>query len=139
MAQKKKNRKNRAGSLVAMAAAILIMVLAVGYSILPRESRPQADPVPSPKRGDTGLVTGPESYDSADTAILVDQNAKENTLTFLNLELGRRYTLSMDGTTRMYDKYGQSMSLDQFAVGDIVDITFLKSKKHLTKIGRAHV
>lgn len=73
-------------------------------------------------------MTGPESYDSADTAILVDQNAKENTLTFLNLELGRRYTLSMDGTTRMYDKYGQSMSLDQFAVGDIVDITFLKSK-----------
>lgn len=136
MAQKKKNRKNRAGSLVAMAAAILIMVLAVGYSILPRESRPQADPVPSPKRGDTGfIVTGPESYDSADTAILVDQNAKENTLTFLNLELGRRYTLSMDGTTRMYDKYGQSMSLDQFSVGDIVDITFLKSKKHLTTMG----
>lgn len=133
MTQKKKDRKNRTGSLVAIVAALLIMVAAVGYSMLPRESRPSADPEPTPERGDTGfIVTGPESFDSADTTILVDRNAKENTLTFLNLELGRRYTLSMDGTTRMYDKYGQSMSIDQFAVGDIVDITFLKSKKHLT-------
>lgn len=133
MTQKKKRGKNRTGNLVAFAAAILTMVLAVGYSVLPRESRPSADPEPSPERGDTGFIlTGPESFDSADTAILVDRNAKENTLTFLNLELGKRYTLSMDGTTRMYDKYGQSMSVDQFAVGDIVDITFLKSKKHLT-------
>lgn len=133
MAQKKKRGKNRTGNLVAFAAAILTMVLAVGYSVLPRESRSSADPEPSPERGDTGFIlTGPESFDSADTAILVDRDAKENTLTFLNLELGRRYTLSMDGTTRMYDKYGQSMSVEQFAVGDIVDITFLKSKKHLT-------
>lgn len=133
MTQKKKRGKNRTGNLVAFAAAILTMALAVGYSVLPRESRPSGDPEPSPERGDTGFIlTGPESFDSADTAILVDRDAKENTLTFLNLELGRRYTLSMDGTTRMYDKYGQSMSVEQFAVGDIVDITFLKSKKHLT-------
>lgn len=133
MTQKKKNGKNRTGSLIAIAAAILVMVAAIGYSMLPRESRPPAEASPSPERADTGfIVTGPESFDSADTAILVSRNAKENTLTFLNLELGRRYTLSMDGTTRMYDKYGQSMSIDQFAVGDIVDITFLKSKKHLT-------
>lgn len=85
------------------------------------------------ERIDTGfVVTGPESYDSADTALLVDRNEEENTLTFLNLDLGRRYTLSMDGTSRLYDKYGDALSIDQIKTGDIVDITFLKSKKHLT-------
>lgn len=87
----------------------------------------------SKERADTGfVVTGPDSFDSADTAVLVEKNEKENTLTFLNLTLGRRYTLSVDGTTRMYDKYGQTRSLEQFEKGDIVDVTFLKSKKHLT-------
>lgn len=138
MTQKKKNRKNRKGNLVAIAAAILTMAAAVGYSMLPRENRSPADPEPSPERVDTGfIVTGPESFDSADTAILVNRDARESTLTFLNLDLGRRYTLSMDGTTGMYDKYGQSMSIDQFALGDIVDITFLKSKKHLTTMSKS--
>lgn len=87
----------------------------------------------SQERVDTGfIVTGPDNYDSADTAILVDKNSDDNTVTFLNLELGRRYTLSFDGTTRLYDKYNESVSLEQIKKGDIVDITFLKGKKHLT-------
>lgn len=85
------------------------------------------------ERVDTGFVlTGPDSYDSADTAILVNRNGEENTLTFLNLDLGKKYTLSMDGTTRLYDRYGEAVTIDQIEKGDIVDITFLKSKKHLT-------
>lgn len=90
---------------------------------------------PGTERIDTGfVVAGPESYDSADTAILVDRNDEENTLTFLNLDLGRRYTPSVDGTSRLYDKYGEAVSIDQVGKGDIVDITFLKSKKHLTTL-----
>lgn len=92
-------------------------------------------PSPSPTRFDTGFqLTGPESYDSADTAILVGRSSEDNTLTFLNLELERRYTLSMDGTTRLYDKYGDGITLEQIQMGDIVYITFLKSKKHLTTL-----
>ncbi len=86
-----------------------------------------------PGRADTGFVlTGPDSFDSADTAILVNRNEEDDTLTFLNLELGRKYTLSMDGTTRLYDRYGEAVTVGQFEKGDIVDITFLKTKKHLT-------
>ena len=86
-----------------------------------------------PSRADTGfVVTGPDSYDSADTAVLVGKNEEKGEVTFLNLDLGRRYTLSMDGTTRLYDKYGSAVSVGQIQVGDIVDVTFLKSKKHLT-------
>ncbi len=90
---------------------------------------------PDTESRDTGfVVTGPYSYDSADTAILVDRDEKEGTVSFLNLDLGKQYTLSVDGTTRFYDKYGDSISLSQVQTGDIVDVTFLKSKKHLTTL-----
>lgn len=85
------------------------------------------------ERVDTGfVVTDPDSYDSADTAVLVDINSIDSTVTLLNLDLGKRYTLSMDGTTRFADKYGKAISLSQLQEGDIVDVTFLKSQKHLT-------
>ena len=133
MTQKKKDTRNQKKNWASVIAAILVMVSATACSLPFQGEEPLPEPTSSPERADTGfIVTRPESYDSADTAILVDRDEKENTLTFLNLELGRRYTLSIDGTTRMYDKYGQSMSLEQFEKGDIVDITFLKSKKHLT-------
>ena len=65
-------------------------------------------------RVDTGfVVTNPDSYDSADTAILVDINSVDNTVTLLNLDLGKQYTLSVDGTTRYTDKYGKAISLEQ--------------------------
>ncbi len=92
-------------------------------------------PDPSPERVDTGFEpAGPDSYDSADTAVVVGRDQGKSTLTFLNLELGRRYTLSVDGTTGFYDKYGQGIALDQVDKGDIVDITFLKGRKHLTNL-----
>ena len=92
-------------------------------------------PSSSQEKYDTGFVlAGPNSYDSADTAILVGRNDQENTLTFFNLELGRRYTLSLSGSSRFYDKYGQSLSSNQVETGEVVDITFLKSEKHLTTL-----
>ncbi len=97
------------------------------------EDRNQIGEQTGPDRVDTGfVVTGPDSYDSADTAVLVGKNEEKGEVTFLNLDLSRRYTLSMDGTTRLYDKYGSAIALSQIEVGDVVDVTFLKSKKHLT-------
>lgn len=87
------------------------------------------------ERVDTGFVlTGPDSFDSADTPVVVDINKDDMTVTFLNLDINRRYTLSVDGTTKLYDKYGEGISLNQIQAGDIVDVTFLKSKKHLTSM-----
>lgn len=114
--------------------------LAVGMAILLAAcTSPFREPEPgepsSENRVDTGfIVTGSDSYDSADTAIIVGRNGENRTATFLNLDLGKRYTLSIDGTTRFYDKYGESISFDQVEIGDIVDVTFLRSKKHLTTL-----
>lgn len=92
-------------------------------------------PSPDSGRVDTGFVlTGPDSFDSADTTILVRKKKEDNSVTFLNLNRGRYYTLSVDGTTQLYDKYGESISLEQIKEGDIVDITFLKNSRHLTSM-----
>lgn len=126
-----KDRIRRKGAALALIAMTALSLCACTFPFTGKGS--EAAPTPGPERADTGFVIpGPESYDSADTAILVGRDEKEDTVTFRNLELGRNYTLSMDGTTKLYDKYGDGISMDQLEKGDIVDITFLKSKKHLT-------
>ena len=128
--RKNENRKRRmAAGLLGVIAGLALTACSSPFS----GTNGQEDP--SPTRVETGFeVPGPNSYDSADTAILVDWDISSYTLTFLNLELGRRYTLSLDGTTRFYDKYGDAITVGQLQKGDIVDVTFLKSKKHLTTL-----
>lgn len=114
---------------------LLTVLLTFGACGSKQEATQQPLPTTSvsQERVDTGfVVTDSHSYDSEDTAILVEKNTKENTLTFWNRTVGRRYTLVYDGTTGFYDKYGESMSVSQMEKGDIVDVTFLKSTKHLT-------
>lgn len=79
-------------------------------------------------------VIGPGSYDSADTAIITKINESDKTITFYNYTVGKKYTLNFDGTTVYTDKYGQALSLAQVEEGDIVDVTFLKSKKRLNTL-----
>ncbi|MCM1188595.1 MAG: PEGA domain-containing protein [bacterium] len=131
-----KRGKKKHGMRIAVLAVLTALVLTACEG-LPWGDGAETEQTPSssPERADTGfVVTGPNSYDSADTAILVARDKKEGTFTFLNLDLGKRYTLSADGTTGFYDKYGESISSDQAAIGDIVDVTFLKGKKHLTTL-----
>ena len=83
---------------------------------------------------DTGFIEAtPGSYDSMDTAVLVSKNDDE-TITFMNIETGKYYTLSYTGATTMWDKYGEAMSMAQLKEGDIVDVKFLKEKKRLADI-----
>ena len=134
----KKKRKNKEPMKKIFVSLVLTLILITVLLFITWKDGTRA-PVSSgneagaTQRVDTGfVVTTPDSYDSADTPILVSKNLNENTVTFLNLDLGKKYTLSFDGTTKFYNKYGESIALDQINVGDIVDVTFLKSKKHLT-------
>lgn len=132
--KKRWNVGNRIRQKGIMAAAWILTLLSVSSCAVPfLKTEGENSPSSEPSRVDTGFVVpGPESYDSADTAIFMDRDEENDTVTFRNLELGRNYTLSMDGTTKLYDKYGEGVSIDQIGKGDIVDITFLKSRKHLT-------
>ncbi|MBD5520692.1 MAG: PEGA domain-containing protein [Lachnospiraceae bacterium] len=80
------------------------------------------------------VVTEVGSYDSVDTAVVLSIAQDIGYVTFMNIATGRQYTLSYDGTTYVKDKYEGAMSMSQIGAGDIVDITFLKSKKKLTSM-----
>ncbi len=80
------------------------------------------------------VVYGPDSYDSEDTAILLKKDTVENTVTLYNMAVGRQYTLQVTGTSTLYDKYGEAVSLGQLESGDIVDVTFLKDIKRLNSM-----
>ncbi len=101
------------------------------FSILPEKS-----PVISPEDENSQgpVLYGVGSYDSEDTPVLIGKDEEKKTLTFYNLDVGKNYTLEYDGTTCFYDKYGEAVSLSQLCPGDIVDVRFIKSKKHLSEM-----
>lgn len=80
------------------------------------------------------IKIAPGAYDSADTAIVIAKQEKQNKITFLNLEKKRNYTLNYDGTTKFTDKYGSQISVSQLQEGEMVDIQFLKDDKLLSSL-----
>ncbi|MDE6607504.1 MAG: PEGA domain-containing protein [Lachnospiraceae bacterium] len=87
------------------------------------------------KENETGFVVAEAgSYDSADTVVVVEKDNDNSAITFQNMQLGKQYTLTYNGATTIYDKHNEAMSMAQIGEGDIVDITFLKSKKRLNSI-----
>lgn len=118
--------------LIAVFMCTVMLFLTVGCTSSNGNGQPDSA---DGTRTDTGfIVYGPDSYDSEDTPVLVAKDEEAGTMTFLNLTLGKEYTLEYDGTTRFYDKYGEILTLSQIAVGEIVDIKFVKPKKHLTNM-----
>ncbi|MCM1104682.1 MAG: PEGA domain-containing protein [Clostridium sp.] len=73
-------------------------------------------------------------YDSVDTAIVVRYDTEEKTISLRNLETGRQYTLSYDGTTRLSDKNGQALTMAQLKAGEIVDVAFRYRSKSLVSL-----
>ncbi len=73
-------------------------------------------------------------YDSADVAAIRDIDLDKKIIRFRNHSTGRTYTLSYDNTSMMYDKYGQPLSPGLLSIGEIVEVTFLKSTKNITTL-----
>lgn len=81
------------------------------------------------------IVTKAGMYDSTDEAALIlGVDSDKKTITFYNRDLNKRYTLNYDGTSKLYDKYGSALSMEQIEPGKIADITFLKGKKQLNSL-----
>ena len=80
------------------------------------------------------VIDEPGTYDSEDTAVIKEIDQVAGTITLMNIETGKYYTLTYDGTSMVKDKYGNLMAMSQAAGGDIVDVTFLKNKKSLTSM-----
>ena len=52
-------------------------------------------------------------------------------VTFFDVNREEELTLTMDGSTYIYDKYGQAMSPAQLESGVIMDISYQQSQKYL--------
>lgn len=128
--------KNRIQKAVC-AGLILGFALAFSACLGKTDSRTEQESEQSKTENVGFTVIGPGSYDSADTAVITKISESEKTITFYNYTVGKKYTLNYDGTTDYRDKYGQVLSLAQVEEGDIVDITFLKSKKRLNTLQKS--
>ena len=84
---------------------------------------------------DTGFMpASPGNYDSADTAAVVDIDTDKGSISFLNFDTGRRYTLGYDGATLFKDKFGEGIALSQLETGQIADVTFMHARKRLNSL-----
>ncbi|WP_196805033.1 PEGA domain-containing protein [Butyrivibrio sp. VCB2006] len=73
-------------------------------------------------------------YDSADVAAIRSVDTDKKEIRFRNHSTGKTYTLSYDNTSMMYDIYGSVLSPRLLSEGQIVEVTFLKSSKHITTL-----
>ena len=73
-------------------------------------------------------------YDSADTAAIRSVDTDKKQIRLRNHATGKTYTLDYDNTSMMFDARGVVLSPQMLEAGQIVDVTFLKSTKHITTL-----
>ncbi len=123
----KQKMHGRYGIHMVLLAAVLFLT-ACGF---PKEST-------TDDKQSTGFVSAsPGVYDSADTAVITEVNTSERTITLKNMEVHKKYTLTYDGTTCFYDKYGKALSASQLRPGELVDLTFMKLQKRLNTMQKS--
>lgn len=92
----------------------------------------------------TDAVTAPDEtaaavkpaniYDSEDAAVVVKKDVEEKTIQLQNISTSKRYTLHYDGTTNVFDKNDEVMSMQQLKEGSVVTARFYKPEKALSYI-----
>lgn len=73
-------------------------------------------------------------YDSEDTAVVVKKDSEAGTVQLQNIRTSRRYTLNYSGTTRLYNRHGEDISMGQLEEGSVVTVRFYKENKALSYI-----
>lgn len=124
-------RRHKGISVIGAVIACAFFLCVSGCGLDTQQSdQSQNEPV------ETGFVIPkPGTFDSEDSAAVITKlDKKAKTITFYNQSVNRKYTLNYDGVSRLYDKYGSAIVIDQITVGDVVDVKFLKSKKLLTDL-----
>ena len=65
---------------------------------------------------------------------MVRKDLEAKTVQFQNIASSRRYTLTYDGTTMIYDKNEQALSMEQLKEGSVVTVRFYKPRKALAYV-----
>lgn len=126
---KEENRKYRKTSYLIVLLIVASILTACGF---------YGQQYPQEEKKSTGFIAAePGVYDSADTAVVTAVDTQGKTITLKNMDVNRQYTLNYDGASYFYDKYGKTLSASQLKAGEIVDLTFFKSKKRLNTLQRS--
>lgn len=130
MAGKTERKKNRSRQIIRTLFFACVLMLFPASCTGPSQTPASQGQAPVQE---TGVVLyGTYDYDSLDTAVLADIDTEEGTVTFISTAVPGRYTLGYDGTTVFYDRYGRMISLSQIREGDVMDLKFIKGRRHLT-------
>lgn len=115
-------------SIKRMTICAILTAMCLGTSLIPVKRASAIDD------GEKITISMIGKYDSADTAAirLVDTDNKR--IKFRNHTTGKTYTLNYDNTSMMYDARGTVLSASLLEPGQIVDVTFLKSSRHITTL-----
>jgi hypothetical protein len=127
MIQKYKYKKQ---AFTAIALLLAVSTTACGSSTT--ETQTTTTEQDSQTTSQTTTQTG--IYDSEDAAVVVAKNLEDKTVQFQNITSSRRYTLSYDGTTTIYDKNDQALTMEQLKEGSIVTVRFYKPTKSLAYV-----
>lgn len=111
------------------AAALILAIALTGCGSLPFQENNSQEPAK-----ETAMIRQPGIYDSEDAAVVVKKDAEAGTVQFQNISTSRRYTLNYDGTTALYDKNNQAMSMEQLKEGSVVTVRFYKPDKSLAYV-----
>ena len=122
-------RKRAALCLVNVAAAFMVTIALPGCGMLPFQGNDSQEMVK-----EAATVRQPGIYDSEDAAVVVKKDIEAGTVQFQNIATSRRYTLHYDGTTALYDRNNQAMSMEQLREGSVVTVRFYKADKSLTYV-----
>lgn len=126
----KKYRRSRKLNIVMMTLLSVLFLVACGETV-------QTE-VTAPEQTEEKTYQKAGEYDSVDShAVVLSISTEKKLINFLNQKTGKTYTLNYDGTSKIYDKYNSSMVIDQINPGDVVDVTFLKSKKLLNSMTKS--
>lgn len=111
------------------AAALILAIALTGCGSLPFQENSSQEPAK-----ETATIKQPGIYDSEDAAVVVKKDAEAGTVQFQNISTSRRYTLNYNGTTALYDRNNQAMSMEQLKEGSVVTVRFYKPDKFLAYV-----
>ncbi|MCR5675106.1 MAG: PEGA domain-containing protein [Lachnospiraceae bacterium] len=127
-----KQKRTAAGRTAAAVIAAVLLALPVTATVAAAQEQAADDGTTAGAQKQT--ISLLYKYDSTDTAVVRSVNMAEGTVTLCQHELGRYYTLRVDNTSMIYDRYGRPISASLLEPGDVADVTFLHQSKHLNSL-----
>lgn len=76
----------------------------------------------------------PSLADSLDRAVIQKIDETKQKITFYNTIVEKSYTLSYDNATGIKSRHEEELVVGQLAVGDVVEVTFIKDEKKIKNI-----